>query len=99
VIKPFDQATRSHWLPALGQRGWLPVLGQRGWVGRTLVAVVCALICFGTVGCGGSLPRSTPSESPDDRDHRTPGWYLLYVVTATGIPSKGSWIHLTLNGA
>jgi hypothetical protein len=24
-----------------------------------------------------------------------PGWYLLCVVTATGIPSEGSWIHLT----
>ncbi len=71
MIKPFDQATRSHWLPALGQRGWLPVLGQRGWVGRTLVAVVCALICFGTVGCGGSLPRSTPSESSDSRVARS----------------------------
>jgi Domain of unknown function (DUF1929) len=28
-----------------------------------------------------------------------PGWYLLFVVTATGIPSEGNWIHLTLNGA
>jgi hypothetical protein len=28
-----------------------------------------------------------------------PGWYLLFVVTGTGIPSEGSWIHLTLNGA
>ena len=37
------------------------------WVGRALFAVVCALICVGTVGCGGSLPRSTPSESPDSR--------------------------------
>ena len=58
VTKPFDHVTRSHWLPALGQRGW---------VGRTLFAIVCALICVGTVGCGGSLPRSTPSESPDSR--------------------------------
>jgi CubicO group peptidase (beta-lactamase class C family) len=37
------------------------------WVGRALFAVVCVLICVGTVGCGGSLPRSTPSESPDSR--------------------------------
>ena len=58
VTKLFDHVTRSRWLPALGQRGW---------VGRTLFAVVCALICVGTVGCGGSLPRSTPSESPDSR--------------------------------
>lgn len=58
VTKPFDHVTRSHGLPALGKRGW---------VGRTLFAVVCALICVGTVGCGGSLPRSTPSESPDSR--------------------------------
>ena len=58
VTKPFDHVTRSHWLPALGQRGW---------VGRTFFAVVCALICVGTLGCGGSLPRSTPSESPDSR--------------------------------
>jgi CubicO group peptidase (beta-lactamase class C family) len=58
VTEPFDHVTRSHWLPALDQRGW---------VGRALFAVVCALICVGTVGCGGSLPRSTPSESPDSR--------------------------------
>jgi hypothetical protein len=24
-----------------------------------------------------------------------PGWYLLFVVNATGVPSEGSWIHLT----
>ena len=24
-----------------------------------------------------------------------PGWYLLFVVSATGVPSVGSWIHLT----
>jgi hypothetical protein len=23
-----------------------------------------------------------------------PGWYLLFVVTATGVPSPGQWIHL-----
>jgi CubicO group peptidase (beta-lactamase class C family) len=56
VINSLDHVTQSHWLPALDQRGW---------VGRTLFTVVCALICVGTVGCGGSLPRSTPSESPD----------------------------------
>jgi CubicO group peptidase (beta-lactamase class C family) len=58
VANPFDHEMRSHWLRALGQRGW---------VGRTLCAVMCALICAGIVGCDGSLRRSTPSESPDSR--------------------------------
>ena len=58
MTQPFDHVTRSHWLRAPGQRRW---------VVRTLFAVVCSLICVGTVGCGGSLPRSTPPESPDSR--------------------------------
>jgi len=23
-----------------------------------------------------------------------PGWYLLFVVNATGVPSEGRWVHL-----
>ncbi|HEX3200143.1 MAG TPA: galactose oxidase early set domain-containing protein, partial [Propionibacteriaceae bacterium] len=44
-------------------------------------------------------PGAVLLQMPTTATIAPPGWYLLYVVTATGIPSEGSWIHLTLNGA
>jgi hypothetical protein len=44
-------------------------------------------------------PGAVLLEMPTTATIAPPGWYLLYVVTGTGIPSEGSWIHLTLNGA
>ena len=31
---------------------------------------------------------ATPTLAP-------PGWYLLFVVNAAGVPSQGSWVQLT----
>ena len=42
-------------------------LTQRHWVGRPLLAILVAFFSVASAGCGGSLPRSTPSESPDSR--------------------------------
>ena len=42
-------------------------LTQRHWVERPLLAILVAFFCVATAGCGGSLPKSTPSESPDSR--------------------------------
>jgi hypothetical protein len=44
-------------------------------------------------------PETVLLQMPATATIAPPGWYLLYVVTATGIPSEGSWIHLTLTGA
>ena len=40
-------------------------------------------------------PETVLLQMPTTATIASPGWYLLYVVTGTGIPSKGSWIHLT----
>lgn len=32
--------------------------------------------------------------APLDRNHAPAGYYMLFVVTNTGIPSVGAWVHL-----
>jgi CubicO group peptidase (beta-lactamase class C family) len=58
VAKPFDQGTRVRWSARLTQRRWF---------GRILLAIMAASLSAATVGCGGSLPELTSSESPDSR--------------------------------
>jgi Galactose oxidase-like, Early set domain len=40
-------------------------------------------------------PEAVLLQMPATATIAPPGWYLLFVVTGTGIPSEGSWIHLT----
>ena len=40
-------------------------------------------------------PTSLLLQLPVTATLAPPGWYLLFVVTATGVPSEGNWIHLT----
>jgi hypothetical protein len=40
-------------------------------------------------------PEAVLLQMPATATTAPPGWYLLFVVTATGIPSEGAWIHLT----
>jgi len=40
-------------------------------------------------------PEAVLLQMPATATIAPPGWYLLFVVNATGVPSEGSWIHLT----
>lgn len=41
-----------------------------------------------------TAPDGVELELPDDAGLAPPGWYLLVVVTAAGVPSPGEWVHL-----
>jgi hypothetical protein len=32
--------------------------------------------------------------SPNDRNQAPPGWYMLFILTSSGVPSVASWIHV-----
>jgi hypothetical protein len=33
-------------------------------------------------------------QAPPNANHAPPGWYLLFLVSTTGVPSVASWIHI-----
>ncbi len=40
-------------------------------------------------------PRTVRLQLPGNAAIAPPGWYLLFVVDTAGVPSEGSWIHMT----
>jgi galactose oxidase len=33
--------------------------------------------------------------SPRDANHAPPGWYMLFLVNSTGVPSAASWVQVS----
>jgi plastocyanin len=49
------------------------------------------------VGCAipGSTGNTVDAQAPPDGSVAPPGWYLLFIVTGSRVPSEGRWIRLT----
>ncbi len=47
------------------------------------------------VGADFSIDGTTLTVTgPDSADTAPPGWYMLFIVSQSGVPSVASWIHV-----
>ena len=49
------------------------------------------LVQLGLTTAANRISISVPSEP----NLAPPGWYMLFVVDSTGVPSVAAWVHLT----